>query len=381
MIEVGKTRVKRASNQLFRFGQFCAICVPKITSTNNEVPRWYICYTIGVIITIGCLCIWSIFNKWNQFRSYSNFSVFLFDIITIVTLTSTSILLIVNAVFVKEKRIRTLLIKLSEIKENTRLAEKQARISILELVAVHLVLAFLYSFDLFANGITFGWHTYIFDVPNFVNEYVQAIEVLYICSYTVLIRNKISNLNTSLIHSTHLNGDIVKEHQNLHNKICNLIDEFNECFGLQILGILFVGVIYTTYTIFLLLIFGSGSATPENNVSVVYVLILYILESLLYMIFGIMITKACMSASNLIQRTPNICYKLLSNLGIFPKTTNEQLLRKELLLFAEQMGQRQVAFKVGGFLNIDYGTLYSLFGSTAMNVIILLQFQKQGKYN
>ncbi|XP_044264710.1 uncharacterized protein LOC123011372 [Tribolium madens] len=370
------------SNLLFRFGQFCAICVPNITRRNSKVPCWYILYTIGVIVIICCLCIWSIFNKLIQFRSYSYFSVFVFDIVTIVTLTSVSILVIVNAVFVKEKRIRALVIKLSEIKENGKFANKQTKIAIIELVAVHLVLSFLYSYDLFSNGISFGWHAYIFDVPNFVNEYIIAIEVLYICSYTVLIRRIVSDLNTSLIHLLqNTDKEILKKCQEMNIKLCNVIDEFNECFGLQILGILFVGVIYTTYTIFLLLIYGSGSVTPENDVSVIYVLILYILVSLLYMIFGIMITKACVSTSNLIQRTPNICYKLLSNISIFPKSSNDQLLRKELILFAEQLSQRQVMFQVGGFLNINYGTLYSLFGSTAMNVIILLQFQKQGKYN
>lgn len=92
-----------------------------------------------------------------------------------------------------------------------------------------------------------------------------------------------------------------------------------------------------------------------------------------------MVTKSCTSANNAIRGTANICYKILYNISVSPKSNYDNMLRKELILFAEQVHQRQVTFKAAGFLNVDYNTLYSLFGSTAMNVIILLQFQKQGK--
>lgn len=290
---------KFTSSLLIRFAQICAVCVPNIGSTNSVVPGWYIFYSIGIITIDSCLCIWTIFNKWNKYWKYSTLSAFVFDILTTGTLTSMTVLIIINAVFLKEKRIRKLLEELTKmhvlfVGENLKITQKQKKIAVFELVAVHLVLINLYAYDLFSNGITFGWNYYTFDVPNFINEYLLAIEVLYICSYTFIIKNKMLNLRTSLIHLTNSSlhnfpddtpfNNVLQKCFNAHNKLCNLIDEFNECFGLPIFGILVVGVIYTTYTIFLLLIYGSGSVVPQNNVSVIYILILYSYQSLLYMV-------------------------------------------------------------------------------------------------
>lgn len=86
---------------------------------------------------------------------------------------------------------------------------------------------------------------------------------------------------------------------------------------------------------------------------------------------------SCTAASREGYRTAAICYKLLLDVSLPPRSVKENLLRKELLLFAEQISQRQITFTAGGLLSVDYNTLYSLFGSTAMNVIILLQFHKQ----
>jgi hypothetical protein len=91
----------------------------------------------------------------------------------------------------------------------------------------------------------------------------------------------------------------------------------------------------------------------------------------------VIITISCTGAIRAARRTATVCYKLLLNISLFPQALHERVLRKELLLFGEQVSQRQINFTGGGFLTIDYNTLHTLFGSTAMNVIILLQFQKQ----
>ncbi|XP_063924684.1 gustatory and pheromone receptor 32a-like [Zophobas morio] len=226
----------------------------------------------------------------------------------------------------------------------------------------------------------------------------MAIEVLCICNYTLSIKYKFTALNSSFASFVKNFLDNASKKQRYsatlvepptllatyleaHNKLCNIIDLHNECFGLQIFEILFIGVVHTTYTLFLLLIYASGKAKPTSDTSVVYILIVYVYFCLIFTIFGIMVTVFCTTAARAARRTATICYKLLLNISLESKSCYEQALRKELLLFAEQVNQRQVKFSAGGFLTIDYNTLYNLFGSTAMNVIILLQFQKQGAVN
>ncbi|RZC39610.1 7tm 7 domain containing protein [Asbolus verrucosus] len=387
---------------LFRFAQICSLSVPGVAEKSAKF-RWYTIYSVGIMVLILGFCFWSTTNKWKHSDQYSYYSVFLFDIITVILLSLISVLSIINSIFVKAKKVKILLANLMELdhlmdNNNSNFLKRRERTIIVELVAVHVFLMSLYTYDVFANILSFGLNYYTINIPHFINEYITTIEVLYISNYILSIKYKLTTLNISLInfvkkilqnipknHQSSSNlynhPTLLSKHLEIHNKLCNMIDMVNDCFGLQIFGILFVGVIYTTYTIFLVLIYGSGKMTPENGVSGFYILFLYICVSLIYMIFGIMITVSCTAASLAARRTATVCYKLLLNVSVSPKSHEESMLRKELLLFAEQVSQRKICFNAGGFFTIDYNTLYTLFGSTAMNVIILLQFQKQGDKN
>ncbi|KAJ3652283.1 hypothetical protein Zmor_018261 [Zophobas morio] len=127
----------------------------------------------------------------------------------------------------------------------------------------------------------------------------MAIEVLCICNYTLSIKYKFTALNSSFASFVKNFLDNASKKQRYsatlvepptllatyleaHNKLCNIIDLHNECFGLQIFEILFIGVVHTTYTLFLLLIYASGKAKPTSDTSVVYILIVYVYFCLIF---------------------------------------------------------------------------------------------------
>jgi hypothetical protein len=405
---------RKILNPLFRIGRIYSLCPPDFSKQRSIICSWYNLYSVLVLTSLCLLCTWALINKWHVSDQYSSYTVLLFDILTVILLTLFNISSIINAVFLKKDSIKKLLTDLKELdylmRQNQELLPKRQKLITVELTILHIFLLVSYCYDIYSNAISFEPQFYLTKISDYINEYLMALQVLLFRNYILSIKYKLESLNQSLMdfgkstpqsfpkeyklfggppkHSTFLTN-----HIDVHNKLCNIIDLFNNCFGLQIVGILFIGVIYNTHVLFLLLMYGSGKATPNSDVSVVYVLLACIYIALIYMVtipkkeklctnwmlqvFGMIITISCTGAIRAARRTSAICFKLLLNMSLCPKALHERVLRKELLLFAEQVSQRQINFTGGGFLTIDYNTLYTLFGSTAMNVIILLQFQTQ----
>jgi hypothetical protein len=295
---------RKILNPLFRIGRIYSLCPPDF-SKQRSICTWYNLYSVLVLTSLCFLCTWALINKWHVRNQYSAYSVFLFDILTVILLTLFSISSIINAVFLKKESIKKLLTDLMEldylIKEKHEFLAKRQKLITVELIILHILLVVSHCYDLFTNAISFKSESYIFRIADFINEYLMALQVLLARNYIQSIKYKFENLNLSLMEfgqkmlqsvpktcetlaSSPQQFTFLTNHIDVHNKLCNIIDLFNSCFGLQILGILFIGVVYATHALFLLLVYGSGKATPKTDVSVVYILLAYIYVSLIYMV-------------------------------------------------------------------------------------------------
>lgn len=290
---------KQILNPLLRIGRMYCLCP---SFTKQRLCSWYTLHSVVVLTSLCILSIWALINKWQISNQYSSYSVFIFEILTAVLLTLFSIFSITNAVLLKKDSIKKLLTDLMEldylIKENHKFSPKRQKLITVELIIFHLFLLIWYCYDIYSNVISFESDSYKYKIPDYINEYLMALQVLFFRNYILSIKYKLESLNQSLMDfGKTMLQDEPKYHEgssksftfltnyiDAHNKLCNIIDLFNNSFGLQILGILFIGVIYTTYALFLLLIYGSGKATPNNDVSVVYILLTYIYISLNYMV-------------------------------------------------------------------------------------------------
>jgi hypothetical protein len=290
---------KYVLSPLFWFGKLCVISASNFETKNI---MWYKFYSIVIIILTLSFCTWSAIERWYQFDQYIYYNVFVFDIVTIVLLPLISVLLIVNAIFIKGKRIKKLLENLMDPdylvdRVNVTVMQKRRKFIIVELIIVHILMILLYIDYMLSNMVTLEWSFYT-DILFYISEYIMAMEVLHICNYALSIRYKIVMLNIALVQSVKqiLGKDsrnfvtssrtpsYLHKHLTTYSKLCNVIDSYNDCFGLQIFGILFVGVIYTTYTIFLIFIYASEKITPKRDVSVVFLLIYYIHDSFNYVV-------------------------------------------------------------------------------------------------
>ncbi|EFA12176.1 gustatory receptor 92 [Tribolium castaneum] len=378
------TQVKFNENdvfhQLFWFRRLLAL--PNAQKLNTSYS--YLFHVVGMIFLLLVLFVWSLFNKCKAWKEFSSLSVFVFEVVTLIILTLFSLVTILFTNFLRRKSFKVLMENLTELDHlmNNLQFRKRRKCIFIELVTVHLVFVFLYIYDIYTSVISFESNTYIFKIPDFINQYVMTLEVVTMCNYAQAIKCKFKALNLSLkkyvkssVQNSSMNCDLDK-YMDMHSKLCSTISTFNDCFGVQILGVFFVGLIATTYGAFIFLLYASGNAKISYDVSVFYRLMLFLIFICYFMLLGIIITVSCVATAWTGRHTATVCYKQLLQTLPFPKSLCERTLKKELLALADQVSQRQINFTACRFLTIDFKTLCTLFGSTAMNVIILLQFKK-----
>lgn len=82
----------------------------------------------------------------------------------------------------------------------------------------------------------------------------------------------------------------------------------------------------------------------------------------------------CAQATEKVKSATIACHRALINIGACPKNRLESILMEELSRFAQHLERRKVHFNAAGCFNIDYGTIFTIFGSVASYIVIILQF-------
>lgn len=91
---------------------------------------------------------------------------------------------------------------------------------------------------------------------------------------------------------------------------------------------------------------------------------------------GITIASSCNSALNEAEKVGKTTFKLLQDIPEFKMTENEEMLREELLVLAQQALMNCPHFTAAGFFNVDYTMLYNILGSVTSYVVVIVQFNK-----
>lgn len=80
---------------------------------------------------------------------------------------------------------------------------------------------------------------------------------------------------------------------------------------------------------------------------------------------------SCGGVNDEAHRTATICYQLLSEL---PENSPEV---KKIFIFAQHASQRCPQITAGNVFTVNASALFTLLGSLASYVIVLIQFEKQ----
>lgn len=91
-------------------------------------------------------------------------------------------------------------------------------------------------------------------------------------------------------------------------------------------------------------------------------------------VFLILISISCGKTSEELGRIKGISNELLIELGVYPKTTKEDLLYRQVTLLLNYLEQRNCNFSAAGFLNVNYNLLYVTCGCAASYIVLCLQF-------
>lgn len=90
--------------------------------------------------------------------------------------------------------------------------------------------------------------------------------------------------------------------------------------------------------------------------------------------FGVLLSSSCEYATKEAKKISDVCYKILSEV---PKRTEMAEIREELMMLAEQSSLRSPSFSAAGFFNVDHGMLFTILGSFASYIVVMIQFNKE----
>lgn len=82
----------------------------------------------------------------------------------------------------------------------------------------------------------------------------------------------------------------------------------------------------------------------------------------------------CAQTTDKLKAARVACHRALINIGPYPKNRLDTILSEELSRFVQHLERRKVHFSAAGCFDIDYGTIFSVFGSVASYIVIILQF-------
>lgn len=82
----------------------------------------------------------------------------------------------------------------------------------------------------------------------------------------------------------------------------------------------------------------------------------------------------CGRASRKARYTSVVSYKLLIKMSELPKSSLQSRLREYLWFLAEYLGHRDVTVSAAGCFNVDYTMFFTILGSIASYMVVVLQF-------
>ena len=373
--------------------------------------------------------LWSILYEYRKF----SLSDIVPDLLTFLTLYSTSFVSVIGAVF-NRRKMENLMMNLTAIDqillhENcNRVYRKTRRILLLELSLIFTLLSGFYFYNIYkrVEGITAIILSFFFlaHISNgiMVIQYINIMQLLRhrfrnlnqqlakCCdskpriSYHNLIqirrgKNRL-NIRTTQTASTANNLTDIPTTQNYilpdisvpmsdaepdevsrihtlrqtYSDLYDITGSINGLYGYHItleLACDFFSFVYNLYIVLddLLNVNNTGEGNPGGEGSTM-LMVVPDLCWLIVIVFRILsITASCFAAGEEARRTESVVHKLLLRQTLLRDTS------KELKLFSKQLQGNKVEFSAGGFFPVNLSLAYSMVGAATTYIIILFQFK------
>ncbi|KAK9892296.1 hypothetical protein WA026_019100 [Henosepilachna vigintioctopunctata] len=157
-----------------------------------------------------------------------------------------------------------------------------------------------------------------------------------------------------------------------HEKLCDLVDDFNSLFGLSIFfgisSITLLTLLHSSYfSMYVLITEGKFLQYGIGNV------LLKFTNIVILMPFPILLAHQCSSALKNEEELIAACLSFSNQLPKERRTFEIELLEKGSYILCRQAQIRRLRFDAGGFFIIDHRMLHMILGALAAYMIIILQ--------
>ncbi|XP_063912666.1 uncharacterized protein LOC135129443 [Zophobas morio] len=339
---------------------------------------FYLIYSSLICILLFALCIYSLYFKVLHFYGNIILTAAILDAITAVGTTATTTVSILLAVVFQRRKIVKVFKDLMEIER--MLNEKFECTCKLEdkglLIQFGCLEFIILSYTIFESAFriqTHGLFRYTWSVDRYLNLFMISLIVMQVQFISTVIKQYFGFVNDK--NSNGKYGAVkTKFFLKIYDRLCDVIDLTSKSHGIQIAAISFIIIICLIQSMNLLMKFALGIDISTSGWNIGF-LIADTMNSVIFIMFGVIVAICCEQASNEANNTSIICYKILLNYPSYPKSHDEDITRNELMLLAEHLSQRKIKFSAAGLFVVDHTMLYMIFGSIAAYLVIVLQFK------
>ncbi|KAJ3664567.1 hypothetical protein Zmor_000124 [Zophobas morio] len=160
-----------------------------------------------------------------------------------------------------------------------------------------------------------------------------------------------------------------------YNSICDMVDNFNQIYGLAILMVIIVVITYVLNLTDLLLVYGVSKDKNIGGASYgTDLIILCGFWMVTLLMFTILLAYGCAGAISKSENVAKICFFWINEIPSLPTSHRDQELKEELSLLVQQSTSRCPKFSAAGFFPVDFTLLGFIFGTVTSYIIISIQF-------
>lgn len=215
----------------------------------NGLSVWYMCYTLLFLAVLNATYVWQMYLRIHTYFNFIPKTASVLESVSFTGLTFTNTLSVVVAIFLRRKSIVKLI---KELKESEKLFQekfgdmesKESVFSVI-FIATHVCALLYFVLDSYLykelRSLVAYYMTYF-------NVYMLCMSVLQICGYALDVKHKIQHVNTKMqeligrgiLLKADNNGanreavENLKIFMKIFDRLCDVIEMINECFGVQI---------------------------------------------------------------------------------------------------------------------------------------------------
>ncbi|KAJ8968891.1 hypothetical protein NQ314_002053 [Rhamnusium bicolor] len=147
------------------------------------------------------------------------------------------------------------------------------------------------------------------------------------------------------------------------------IEAFNKIYGIQILGISSIIMLYITDT------FNTIFYFVEYQTLTLEIIFMKCYNSFILLIFGMLMVSPCFETNKQFDEVIKVTCKFLIELPHGLEDPYSKLLKEKLVLLIKQLEFRKPYFSAAGFFEVNYGMFMYIFAGITSFVVVYVQLQ------